>query len=90
MKLIEEEYTGQMKNILHTLDSLFHKKGYIAVIKDRIKVNEEVYSKGGSISFTGQANRYLIMKEYDKAMDYYEKAYEEKLGTSGLYFISCY
>jgi hypothetical protein len=63
------------------MDSLFNKDGYFAVIKDRIKVNEEVYSRGGSISFTGQANRYLIMNEYDKAMDYYEKAYEEKLGN---------
>jgi len=62
------------------LDSLFRRKGYIEVIKDRIKVNEEVYSGGGSISFTGQANRYVIIKEYDKAMDYYEKAYKEKLG----------
>ncbi len=59
------------------LDSLFNKDGYFAVIEDRIKVNEEVYNRGGSISFTGQAKRYLIMKEYDKAMDYYEKAYEE-------------
>ena len=66
---------------LAQLDSLFRKKGYIEVIKDRIKVNEEVYSKGGSISYTGQANRYLIIKDYDKAMDYYEKAYKEKLGN---------
>ncbi len=60
------------------LDSLFYNSGYFAVIKERIRVNEEVYSKGGSISFTGQANRYLIMKDYDRAMDYFEKAYEEK------------
>ena len=66
---------------LAQLDSLFRKKGYIEVIKDRIKVNEEVYSKGGSISYTGQANRYLIIKDYDKAMDYYEKDYKEKLGN---------
>jgi adenylate cyclase len=60
------------------LDSLFYKSGYFAVIKDRIRVNEEVSSKGGSISFTGQANRYLIIKDYDRAMNYFEKAYEEK------------
>ena len=69
-------YWSNEKYLVH-LDSLFNKDGYFAVIEDRIKVNEEVYSRGGSISFTGQAKRYLIMKEYDKAMDYYEKAYEE-------------
>jgi TolB-like protein len=73
-------YWSNEKYLVH-MDSLFNKDGYFAVIKDRIKVNEEVYSRGGSISFTGQANRYLIMNEYDKAMDYYEKAYEEKLGN---------
>ena len=60
------------------LDSLFKEDGYFAVIKDRIRVNEEVYSNGGSISFTGQSIRYLITGNYDKAMDYYEKAYEGK------------
>jgi adenylate cyclase len=69
-----EQYLG-------SLDSVFHKDGYLAAIQDRIKVNEEVYSKGGSISFTGQANRYLIMKDYDKAMDYFEIAYEKRLWT---------
>ena len=66
---------------LESLDSIFHEKGYLAAIQDRIRVNEEVYSKGGSISYPGQAGRYLIMKEYDKAMDYYEKAYEERMWT---------
>jgi len=65
-----EQYLGY-------LDSLFSKGGYYAVIRDRIRVNEEVYSKGGSISFTGQANRYLIVKDYDRAMDYFEKAYKD-------------
>lgn len=67
-----EQYLG-------SLDTIFHENGYLAAIQDRIRVNEEVYSKGGSISFTGQANRYLIMKEYDKAMDYFEIAYEKRL-----------
>jgi len=69
-------YWSDEKYLVH-LDSLFEKDGYFAVIEERIKVNEEVLGRGGSISFTGQAKRHLIMKEYDKAMDYYEKAYEE-------------
>jgi TolB-like protein/Tfp pilus assembly protein PilF len=36
------------------LDSLFYKRGYFAVIKDRIRVNEEVYSKGGSFHLQGR------------------------------------
>lgn len=63
---------------LASLDSIFYKNGYLAAIKDRIKINEEVYSKGGSISFTGQAARYLEIKDYDKAMDYFELAYKER------------
>jgi TolB-like protein len=65
---------------LSYLDTVFQKGGYLAVIKDRIKVNEDVYSKGISISYTGQANRYLIIGNYDKAMYFYEKAYEEQFG----------
>jgi len=69
-------YWSNEQYLVH-LDSLFNKDGYFAVIEERIKVNEEVYRKGGSISYTGQAGRYLIAGNYDKAMDYYEKAYEE-------------
>jgi len=63
------------------LDTVFQEGGYIAVIEDRIRVNEERYSHGGSIPLRGQAERYLAVKNYDKAMDYYEKAYAEKNWT---------
>jgi len=69
--LADDEY-------LEYLNTVFQEGGYLAVLEDRIRVNEEVYSKGGSISFTGLAGRYLILKNYDKAMDCYEKAYEER------------
>jgi TolB-like protein len=62
--------------VLSSLDSAFHEEGYVGVIKARIKTNEEVLSNGGSISFFGQAHRYLEVKNYDKAMDYYDKAYD--------------
>jgi len=65
----DEEY-------LAYLDTVFQEGGYLAVIKDRIRVNEEVYGKGGTIAFVGQADRYMITGDYDKAMDYLEKAYE--------------
>jgi adenylate cyclase len=69
-------YWSNEKYLVH-LDSLFEKDGYFAVIEDRIKVNEEVYGSGGNISYTGQAGRYLITGNYDKAMDYYERACDE-------------
>jgi tetratricopeptide (TPR) repeat protein len=75
----EHWYWADDKYLAH-LDTIFQKGGYLAVIKERIKVNEEAYSKGVSISLTGQAHRYLDIGNYDKAMDYYEKAYEEGFG----------
>jgi len=65
---------------LASLDHIFQENGYLGVIEDRIRINEEVFGRGGIISFTGQAHRYLAVNKYDKAMDYYEKAYEEKHG----------
>jgi TolB-like protein/tetratricopeptide (TPR) repeat protein len=69
------------KEVSASLDKIFQERGFLAVIEDRIKVNEDVYTKGGSISYTGQAARYLIMKNYDKAMDYYEKAFDQRRGS---------
>jgi TolB-like protein/Tfp pilus assembly protein PilF len=62
---------------LDSLDRIFHEQGYMAVIRDRIRINEEVHATGGFISFSGQAKRYLIVGEIDKAMDCYEKSREE-------------
>jgi len=75
-------------NYLVHLDSIFQKGGYLAVIEDRIRINEEVLSTGGSISYTGQAKKYLIMKNIDKAMDYLEEAYETQYGF--LAYVSTY
>ena len=61
---------------LASLDSIFQEHGYLSVIEDRIKVNEEVKNSGGRISEAGQGWRYLQLEKYDKAMDCYEKAYE--------------
>ena len=49
-----------------------HNKCY----KERIRQNEEVYSKGGQIIFSGLGGNYVVVGNYEKAMDYYEKAYE--------------
>ena len=82
-KLMKRHWYWADEKYLAYLDTVFIKGGYKAVIEDRIRVNEDVYSKGGNISFTGQARRYLEVKNYDKAMDYFEKAYEEGFGMLG-------
>lgn len=59
-----------------SLDKAFAEEGFIGAIKERIRQNEEVYSQGGRILFTAVGDRYVKVENYDKAMDYYEKAYE--------------
>ena len=61
---------------LDSLDRVFREQGRLAVIRDRIRINEEVLASGGVISFSGQAERYLDIGDFDKAMDYYELALE--------------
>lgn len=68
------------KTYLSYLDKVFQEGGYLAVVQDRIRVNEVGYSSGRSIALRAQAERYLAVGDYDRAMDYYEKAYEEKYG----------
>jgi len=82
-KLMKRHWYWADEKYLAHLDAVFIKGGYFAVIEDRIRVNEDVYSKGGNISFTGQARRYLEMRNYDKAMDYFEKAYDQRYGPLG-------
>jgi len=62
--------------IIASIDTVFQENGYLATIEKLIKVYEEAFTKGGNISFIGQGNRYYILKEYDKTLDYWEKAYE--------------
>jgi hypothetical protein len=61
-------------HLLLILHPVFQEQGMQAVIRDRIRINEEVLAAGGNISFSGQAGRYLITGDFDKAMDYYELA----------------
>jgi len=65
---------------LDSLDKIFKEQGYLAVINDRIRLNEEWYASGKTISFSGQAGRYLIIGDYDRAIDYFEKDYEVNQG----------
>ena len=61
---------------LASLDSIYQEQGYLGVFEERIKVFEEVKKSGGEIPILTMGRRYLALEEYDKAMDYYELAYE--------------
>jgi tetratricopeptide (TPR) repeat protein len=62
---------------LDSLDRVFREQGYLAVIRDRIRINEEVLASGGYISLSGQASRYLQVGDMDRALDFYELALEQ-------------
>ena len=80
---IKKQFYWTNEEYLASLDIIFQEHGYLGVIKERVKVFEEVYSRGGSIHLHGHARRYFILKDYDKAMDYLELAYEERYGHLG-------
>jgi tetratricopeptide (TPR) repeat protein len=75
-EIVNKRFAWNSDSVMARNERIFREEGYIGVIKERIRINEEVHSKGDRISFTGQARRYLEVKNYDKAMDCYEKAYQ--------------
>ncbi|MEN8187032.1 MAG: helix-turn-helix domain-containing protein [Bacteroidota bacterium] len=62
--------------VVASIEEVFLENGYYAAIEEIIRVNEDVRKKGGNISAMGQAGRYLTLNNYDKALEYYEEAYE--------------
>ena len=51
----KQRYYWTTEKYFSSLDSIFRIGGYPVDIRDRIRVNEEVSSRGGAISFYGQA-----------------------------------
>jgi TolB-like protein len=60
-------------------DSIFREQGYYGLIEARTQFAEEYYTQFGLIDPLEQAENYLILGDFDKAMDYYEKAYEDSI-----------
>ena len=58
-----------------TVIKVFHEKGHIAAIEEMFKMNEK-YGNDCWMSGGIKAERYLKLREYDKAMDCLEKDYE--------------
>ena len=56
-------------------EKIFQDYGWFAVQEEAIKLYDEVGSKN-NLSEGKQALRYIEVKKYDKALDYFERAYE--------------
>ena len=59
-----------------SIEKIFTEQGYEASIRAIIKVNKDIRSKGGKISYLRQAKRYIKLKKIDKTLDYYILEYE--------------
>ncbi len=76
-KLWKQRLWRTTPSYLDSLDQVFADGGYVAVIRHRIRTNEEVLASGGNFPFSSLAYRYLIIGELDKAMDCYRRGMEE-------------
>jgi tetratricopeptide (TPR) repeat protein len=63
-------------NLTGHFEKIFKERGWFAVQEEAIKLYEESGSKDDLREEMEQANRYITVKKYNKAMDYFEKAYE--------------
>ena len=61
--------------VFASIYSVFREQGYSAAVEMTIKIDEEAANER-YINDALLAFRYLEISQYDKAMDYYEKAYE--------------
>lgn len=50
------------------------------MIRYRIRTNEEVLANGGYFPLSSLATRYLVVGEFDRAMDYYRKGVDASDG----------
>jgi len=69
------------ENTIASIEKIFHEQdyneqSYLTVIEEIIKINEDIIKRGSIISNRSQAHNYLKVKKFDKAMDYFEKVYE--------------
>jgi TolB-like protein/Tfp pilus assembly protein PilF/predicted Ser/Thr protein kinase len=61
-------------DVLAEINNIYYSQGFNATIEKIIEVNEKAAEKG-HISNTGQAHRYLMVNNIEKALDSLEKAY---------------
>ncbi len=59
-----------------SIKKIFHEQGHIAAIEEFVKIKEEFGKNGGYINSMQLAYNCTKLKKYDKAVEYYHKAYE--------------
>lgn len=74
--------------VTETFEKVFREQGWIAVQKEAIRVNEEVWAKLGLLDPFSQAERYVTVGEYERAMDYFEEIFENTRNPN-LPYLSC-
>jgi tetratricopeptide (TPR) repeat protein len=78
-----EEY-----GVAELFEKVFQERGWIAVMEEAIRVNEEVWEKDGYLIPIIHATKYFTVGKYDKVMDYYEMVYENNNRDPNLPYIS--
>jgi tetratricopeptide (TPR) repeat protein len=68
------------ENEIENIESVFQGQGFLAAVKAIIERNEAVFEKGGLISIISQAEWYIIIGNYERAMDFLEIAYDRRMG----------
>ena len=66
-----EEY-----DVTERYEKAFQEGGWLAAQQEAIQINEELYAKDGLMNIVSQGERYWVIGKYEKALDYWEKAYE--------------
>lgn len=65
----------QDEETVAALDSVFREEGYLAAVEMTIKIDEEAANER-YIDYNILGIRYLELNDYDRAFDYFEKAYD--------------
>jgi tetratricopeptide (TPR) repeat protein len=78
-KLVKERSFSvyEQYGVAELLEKIFHEQGYFAFMEEAIRIHEEVLPKDHIMYEIDQAERYSEVKNFEKALDCYEKCYED-------------
>jgi len=65
--------------VIEHFEKIFKERGWLAFQEELIRICEEVWYKNEYLNEMQMARMYVAVDKYDKAMDYFEKAYEKHL-----------
>jgi len=80
--------TWEKYGVTELLEKVFHEQGWIAFLKELIRIFEEVLEIPSHNLPSALSQLYNLIGEYDKAMDYYEIIYENNNHDPNLPYIS--